>query len=104
MLRDRLPQQVNEVAAALTRPAELGRAAAGYLRAAITAATHDVYLGLAVAAAATLVSVLVIVPRWFTTAAGGAASAGPAAQAAPAGEGDQAGRATRAASAREKPG
>jgi EmrB/QacA subfamily drug resistance transporter len=91
VLRHRLPQQVNEVAAALTRAAELGRAAAGYLRAAITAATHDVYLGLAVAAAATLVSVLVIVPRRFTTAAGAAPSAGPAAQA-------------RAASGREKPG
>ena len=88
VLRDRLPQQVNEVAAALTRPAELGRAAAGYLRAAITAATHDVYLGLAVAAAATLVGVLVIVPRQFTTAAGGAASAGPAGPAGPAGEGE----------------
>ena len=54
-----------------------GFAAVG--RAAITAATRDVYLGLALAAVATLVGVLVIVPRRFATTAGAAAGAGPAA-------------------------
>ena len=74
---------VNQVGAALTRVAGLGRAAAGYLRAAITAAIHDVYLGLALAALATLVAVLVLVPRRFATP-GAAASAGPAGRAGPA--------------------
>jgi hypothetical protein len=55
-LGGRLPRQVNQVGSALTRPAELGQAAA-YLRSAITAATHDVYLALALTAGATLVGV-----------------------------------------------
>jgi hypothetical protein len=73
-----LPRQVNQIGGALTRPAELGQAAAGYLRDAIAAATRDVYLGLALAAVATLVAVLVIVPRRFATGAGATASSGPA--------------------------
>jgi EmrB/QacA subfamily drug resistance transporter len=73
-----LPRQVNQIGGALTRPAGLGQAAAGYLRDAITAATRDVYLGLALAAVTTLVAVLVIVPRRFATGAGATASTGPA--------------------------
>jgi hypothetical protein len=49
-LAGRLPHRVDQVGAALTRAAGLGQAAAGYLRAAITAAVHDVYLALALAA------------------------------------------------------
>jgi hypothetical protein len=79
-LAGRLPQRVDEVGAALTRAAGLGRAAAGYLRAAITAGIHDVYLALALAAVGTLVAVLVLVPRRFATALGATASAGPAGQ------------------------
>jgi EmrB/QacA subfamily drug resistance transporter len=82
-LAGRLPQQVNRVGPALTRPAELGQAAATYLRSAITAATHDVYLALAVTAVATLAGVAVIVPRRFATTAGADASAGPARRAGP---------------------
>ena len=82
-LAGKLPQQVNQIGEALTRPAVLGQAAAGYLRAAITGAVHDVYLALAVAALATLAAVLVIVPRRFATGAGATASAGPAREAAP---------------------
>jgi predicted MFS family arabinose efflux permease len=83
-----LPRQVNQIGGALTRPAELGQAAAGYLRDAITAATRDVYLGLALAAVATLVAVLVIIPRRFATGVGAAASTGPAGPAGPAGTED----------------
>jgi ABC-type transport system involved in cytochrome bd biosynthesis fused ATPase/permease subunit len=93
-LAGRLPQRVDQVGAALTRVAGLGRAAAGYLRAAITAGIHDVYLGLALAAVATLVAVLALVPRWFATP-GAAASTGPANQAA---------QAAPAPSGGEKPG
>jgi MFS family permease len=63
---------------ALTRAGGLGQAAARYLRAAITAATHNVYLALALAAVATLVGVLVLMPRRFATSAGATASSGPA--------------------------
>jgi ABC-type transport system involved in cytochrome bd biosynthesis fused ATPase/permease subunit len=88
-LAGRLPQRVDQVGTALTRVAGLGRAAADYLRAAITAGIHDVYLGLALAAVATLVAVLVLIPRRFAmpgaeASAGPAGQAGPAAQAAPA--------------------
>jgi hypothetical protein len=88
-LAGRLPQRVDQVGAALTRVAGLGRAAAGYLRAAVTAGIHDVYLALALAAVATLAAVLVLVPRRFAmpgaeASAGPAGRAGPAAQAAPA--------------------
>ena len=82
-LRGHLPAQVNQVGGALTRPAGLGQAAAAYLRAAITAATRDVYWGLAAAAAATLIAAAVMVPRRFATTTGAAASTG-AAQGAPA--------------------
>jgi hypothetical protein len=54
-----------------------------------------VYLGLALAAVATLVAVLVLVPRRFATMPGAAASAGPANQAA---------QAAPAPSGGEKPG
>jgi hypothetical protein len=83
VLAGRLPHQVNQVGPALTQPAALGRAAAGYLRAAITAGLHDVYLGLALAAVATLAAVLVIIPRRFATGAGATAGAGAAGDAAP---------------------
>ncbi len=73
-----MPRQVNQVSPALTRAGELGQAAARYLRAAITAATHNVYLALALAALATLVGVLVLMPRRFATSAGATASFGPA--------------------------
>jgi multidrug resistance protein len=69
-LRGRIPGHVNQAGPALTRPAILGQAAAHYLRAAIAAGTHDVYLGLAASAVATLIAVLVIVPRRFATQAG----------------------------------
>jgi hypothetical protein len=88
-LAGRLPRQVNQVGPALTRPAELGQAAAAYLRSAIVAATHGVYLALALVAVATLAGVLVIVPRRFATTPGTHASAGPA---GPAGRDGRAGR------------
>jgi EmrB/QacA subfamily drug resistance transporter len=73
-LQGRLPHQVNAVSAALGRPGQLAGTAAGdYLRRAISAGTHDVYLGLAGVAVATLAVVIVIVPRRFATAAGAAA-------------------------------
>ena len=59
-LGGRLPRQVDQVGPALTRPAELGLAA-DYLRSAITAPTHDVYVALALTAVATLAGALVIV-------------------------------------------
>ncbi len=77
-LRGRIPVNVSQAGPALTRPGILGQAAAHYLRAAIAAGTHDVYLGLAVSAVATLFTVLAIVPRRFATQAGGTASTGPA--------------------------
>jgi hypothetical protein len=88
-----MPRQVNEVSTALTRDSELGQAATRYLRAAITAAIHNVYLALALAAVATLAGVLVLVPRRFATSAGATASSGPA----------EDGRSASAAPAREKP-
>ena len=69
-LRGRLPHQVNGISGALTRPGQLGQAASGYLRDAISAGTRDVYLGLAGAAAVTAVIVLVIIPRRFATSEG----------------------------------
>jgi hypothetical protein len=73
-----------QIGAALTRAAGLGQAAAGYLRAAITAGILDVYLALALAAVGTLAAVLVLVPRRFATMPGASASTGPAGQAGPA--------------------
>jgi EmrB/QacA subfamily drug resistance transporter len=103
-LAGRLPHHVDQVGAALTRPASLGPAAADYLRSGITAATHDVYLGLALAAVGTLVGVLVIVPRRFATTAGATASMGPG-RGGQAGQDGQAGQAPASApvpSRREK--
>ncbi|HEX7266499.1 MAG TPA: hypothetical protein VF256_03640 [Streptosporangiaceae bacterium] len=57
------------------------------------AATHDVYLGLVLAAVGTLVGVLVIVPRRFATTAGATASVGPGG----AGQAEQAGEAPASA-------
>src|ERR1700722_3901509 len=73
-LAGRLPHQVNAVSGALGRPAGPATAAVDrYLRQAITAGAHDVYLVLAGVAVATLLLVLVIVPRRFATTAGAAA-------------------------------
>ena len=73
-LQGRLPHQVNAVSAALGRP---GRppdtAVAAYLRQAISAGAHDIYLGLAGVAVVTLVMVIAIIPRRFETGAGAAA-------------------------------
>jgi MFS family permease len=66
-LRGRVPAQVNQVGPALTRPGSLGQAAAGYLRGAVTAGLHDVYLALAGIAVATLLVVLAVVPRRIAT-------------------------------------
>ncbi len=66
-LRARLPRQVGGVGAALARPGALGRAGIAYLKGAIAAGTHDVYLGLAGVALITAVLVLVLVPRRFST-------------------------------------
>jgi len=101
-LAGQLPDHVDRVGPALTRPATLGQAAAGYLRAAITAATRDVYLALAVAAVATLVGVLVIVPRRFATTAGATASTGPGGPGGPAGEDGEAGPGAAVPSTGEK--
>ncbi|MBO0770039.1 MAG: MFS transporter [Actinobacteria bacterium] len=79
-LARRLPHGVSGVSGALARPGRLGPATAGYLRDAISAGTHDVYLGLVVAGAATLLVALAVVPRRFATSAGAAASTGPGRQ------------------------
>jgi Na+/melibiose symporter-like transporter len=69
-LRGRLPHQVNGISGALTRSGQIGQAASGYLRDAISAGTRDVYLGLAGVAVVTAVTVLVIIPRRFATSEG----------------------------------
>jgi hypothetical protein len=69
-LRSRLPHQVNGISGALTRSGQIGQAASGYLRDAISAGTRDVYLGLAGVAVVTAVTVLVIIPRRFATSEG----------------------------------
>jgi EmrB/QacA subfamily drug resistance transporter len=82
-LRGRLPHQVNAVSAALGQPGALaGTAVQRYLRHAISAGAHDVYLGLAGVAVVTLAVIIVIVPRRFETSAGAAADqpAGPPAE------------------------
>jgi sugar phosphate permease len=66
-LRGRLPHQVNGISGALGRSGQLGQAAAGYLRDAISEGTRDIYFGLAAVAAVTAVAVLVIIPRRFAT-------------------------------------
>jgi hypothetical protein len=73
-LRGRLPHQVNGVSTALSRPGGAAAAAVhGYLRQAIAAGAHDVYLGLAGVAVVTLGVVIVVIPRRFATSAGAAA-------------------------------
>jgi Major Facilitator Superfamily len=67
-LRAHLPGSASGVSAAIGRTAGLGPAA-GYLRTAISAATHDVYAGLAVAAVATIAVIAVVVPRHMPAAA-----------------------------------
>jgi fucose permease len=71
-VRGGLPHRVNGAGAALTHPGSLGPAAADYLRGAIAAGTRDVYLGMAVLAVLTLLVVLVVVPRRFSTGSGAA--------------------------------
>jgi len=61
-LRARLPHTVSGVSAMIGHAASLGPAAGGYLRGAISAATHDVYAGLSLAALATI-GVIMIIPR-----------------------------------------
>jgi hypothetical protein len=92
-LRHRLPARVSGVSAALARPHALGqqalsqqalgqqaagRAAEDYLRAALASATSHVYAALTVAAALTIASSWLIMPRRFSTAAGESSSTGPA--------------------------
>jgi len=60
-LKARLPHTVSGVSAMIGHAASLGPAA-GYLRHAISAATHDVYAGLSLAALATI-GVIMIIPR-----------------------------------------
>jgi multidrug resistance protein len=60
-LRARLPHTVSGVSAMIGHAAGLGPAA-DYLRGAISAATHDVYAGLSLAALATI-GVIMIIPR-----------------------------------------
>jgi hypothetical protein len=72
-LQGRLPHQVNAVGTVLGRPGGLAaNAVDSYLRQAISAGTHDVYLGLSGVAVVTL-AVIAIVPRRFETTAGAAA-------------------------------
>jgi multidrug resistance protein len=66
------------------------RGADSYPKAAIAAATSHVYAALTVAAALTIVAVLLLMPRRFDVRAGATASTGPAATARPANPGDQA--------------
>jgi len=77
-LRGRLPHRVSGVSAAMAGPRALDRAADSYLRAAIATATDHVYAALTVVAALTIAGILLLMPRRFSTAAGGAASTGPA--------------------------
>jgi hypothetical protein len=67
-LRPYLPHSASGVSATIGRPASLGPAA-DYLRATISAATHDVYAGLAIAAVATIAVLALVVPRHISTAA-----------------------------------
>ena len=67
-LRAYLPRSVSGVSATIGRASRLGPAA-GYLRAAISAATHNVYIGLVISAVVTLLVVLAIIPRHVAPAA-----------------------------------
>jgi len=76
--------------ATLGRHLGQARSADSYPRAAIAAATSHVYAALTVAAALTIVAVLLLMPRRFDTQSGATASTGPAATARPGNPGDQA--------------
>jgi EmrB/QacA subfamily drug resistance transporter len=67
-LRAHLPHSVSGVSATIGHTSSLGPAL-GYLRNAISAATHDVYLGLVVSAVVTTAVVLAIIPRRVAPAA-----------------------------------
>jgi hypothetical protein len=67
-LRARLPHSVSQVGATIGEISRLGPAE-NYLRDAISAGTHDVYLGLVVAAAVTIVIIATIIPRHVSTVA-----------------------------------
>jgi multidrug resistance protein len=74
-LKADLPHSVSGVSATIGRASSLGPAA-GYLRDAIAAATHDVYLGLVVAGVITIVFIGVIIPRRMVPASPEQAGAG----------------------------
>jgi multidrug resistance protein len=74
-LRDHLPRGVSGVSAIIGRTSSLGPAL-GYLRDAISAATHNVYVGLTVSAVATILVVLAVIPRSVGRAEAGDQSAG----------------------------
>jgi EmrB/QacA subfamily drug resistance transporter len=61
-LKADLPHSASGVSAAIGQASRLGPAA-GYLRDAISAATHDIYVGLVVAAVATIAIIGVVIPR-----------------------------------------
>ena len=67
-LRPYLPHGASGVSATIGHTASLGPAV-GYLRAAIAAAAHNVYVGLVIAAVATIVVIAVVIPRHMSTAA-----------------------------------
>jgi hypothetical protein len=67
-LRPYLPHSASGVSATIGRTASLGPAV-GYLRAAISAAAHNVYVGLVIAAVATIAVIAVVVPRHMPVAA-----------------------------------
>jgi EmrB/QacA subfamily drug resistance transporter len=62
-LRAQLPADVDGISRTLQGGAELGDRATAYLGTAVTAATEHVFVGLAVAAAATLLVVATVMPR-----------------------------------------
>ena len=66
--RPHLPHSASGVSATIGHTASLGPAV-GYLRAAISAATHNVYVGLVIAAVATIAVIAVVIPRHMSTAA-----------------------------------
>jgi hypothetical protein len=63
-----LPDSASGVSATIGHTASLGPAV-GYLRAAISAATHNIYVGLVIAAVATIAVIAVVIPRRMSTAA-----------------------------------
>jgi EmrB/QacA subfamily drug resistance transporter len=67
-LRSHLPDSASGVSATIGHTASHGPAV-GYLRAAISAATHNIYVGLVIAAVATIAIIAVVIPRHMSTAA-----------------------------------